>query len=321
MNTVLIIGGGNIGFRHFQGLLLTDLSLVIFVIDPNDEALNRMGEYFENNDYPGKKCFFLNNIEYIPNEIDLCIIATSSKVRLEVAEKLFNKSSIQYLILEKVLFQKESDYERMSSLLKENKVGGCWVNCPLRTIEIFKELKEKINKNELTCNVNYKELGIGCNSIHLIDLFSFLTNCQNINIDTSKLERVIKSKRVGYLEILGMLTVVTKKGDKLIITSNNQASHTYFMRYKFNKEVWTIYPLLGKILIEDNNNNDVIEKTFMYPKLSSITSQMVTELFLTKNCSLPDYETSKHLHLIMIKGFNHFFSSALDYEVIECPIT
>ncbi|MEK4539195.1 Gfo/Idh/MocA family oxidoreductase [Peribacillus sp. FSL K6-1552] len=320
MFKVLIIGSGNIGYRHFEGLLKTDLSLVIYVIDPNVEALNRVQKCYEESNSEEKTCYFFESIKDIPDQMDLCIIATSSKVRLEVAETLLKTTSVKYLILEKVLFQKESDYDQMSSLLKEYNVKGCWVNCPLRTFPIFRDLKEKI-KTSLSYYIEYRNFGIGCNSIHQLDLFSFLTNCLDLKIETSKLENVVESKREGYLEVLGILTASTNKEDTLIISSNIESSPRYFMKLKFNEEIWTIFPLLERITVEGTQNNEIIEKVINYPKQSSITSLLVTELLLLGKCSLPDYETSKKLHVNLIKNLNTFFSKVLDHKVIECPIT
>ncbi|MGG0845522.1 Gfo/Idh/MocA family oxidoreductase [Peribacillus simplex] len=320
MFKVLIIGSGNIGYRHFEGLLKTDLSLKIYVIDPSVEALNLAQKCYEDSNPIEKTCYFFESIKDIPDQMDLCIIATSSKVRLEVAETLLKTTSVKYLILEKVLFQKESDYDQMSSLLKEYNVKGCWVNCPLRTIPIFRELKEKI-KTSLSYYIEYRNFGIGCNSIHQLDLFSFLTNCLDMKIETSKLENVVESKRKGYLEVLGVLTACTNKEDTLIISSSSQSSPEYVMKLKFNEEIWTIFPLLEKITVEGTQNNEIIEKVINYPKQSSITSIFVTDLLLLEKCSLPDYETSKKLHVNLIKNLNAFFSRVLDHKVIECPIT
>lgn len=320
MFKVIIIGCGNIGFRHFEGLLKSDLSLFIYVIDPNMEALNRVQKFYEASNSLEKTCYFFESIQNIPEQIDLCIVATNSKVRLKVSESILKNTTVKYLILEKVLFQKESDYDKMSSLLKEFNVNGCWVNCPLRTVPIFKELKERIYSN-LIYHVEYRNFGIGCNSIHQLDLFAFLTNCLDVKLEMNQLEDVIESKRKGYLEVLGTLTAYTNKGDKLVISSNHQSSPNYFIRFNFNEEIWTVFPLTERMKIENIQNNEVIEKVINYPKQSSMTSLLVSDLLLFEKCSLPDYETSKKLHVTLINNLNIFFSEILDHEVIECPIT
>jgi hypothetical protein len=93
------------------------------------------------------------------------------------------------------------------------------------------------------------------------------------------------------------------------------------MKFKFNERIWTIFPLLEKITVEGTQNNEIIEKVINYPKQSSITSLLVTDLLLLGKCSLPDYETSKKLHVNLIINLNTFFSKVLGHRVIECPIT
>jgi hypothetical protein len=318
---ILVVGFGNIGFRHFEGLLKTNLPLNIYIVDPDDKAFNRVNQSYKDGHYDNIKCFMFKTLTNIPSEIDLCIISTSSKIRLSVAVDILTKIKVKYLILEKVLFQKESDYDVMSKLIKKYNINGCWVNCPLRTFEIYKELKEKINNNLLDFYVEYDKFGICCNSIHQLDLFSYLTDCYDLKIETSQLERVIESKRKGYLEILGILKAYTSKGDQLTIHSNLQSGPNYVMRFKFKEEIWTIYPFKEKVTIEKFLKNEVIEKVISYPKQSFITNELVSDILLNGKCNLAEYDTSKNLHLILIKNLNVFFSKVLDYEVVECPIT
>jgi hypothetical protein len=194
------------------------------------------------------------------------------------------------------------------------------VNCPLRTLSIYREIKQKIKTNVTLC-VEYKHFGIGCNSIHQLDLFSYLTDSTNINVDTTQLERVIESKRKGYLEIIGTLKAYTNNGDALTIVSNEQASDEYFITFRFEHEIWTIYPLLEKCKIKSVHHGNLSERVIHYPKQSYLTSLLANEILISGSCTLPDYETSKQLHLSLIDPFTQFFSKALGYEVKECPIT
>lgn len=63
MFKVLIIGSGNIGYRHFEGLLKTDLSLKIYVIDPSVEALNLAQRCYEDSKPIEKTCYFFESIK------------------------------------------------------------------------------------------------------------------------------------------------------------------------------------------------------------------------------------------------------------------
>lgn len=320
MFNVLIIGAGNIGFRHFEGLLNTALPLAIHIIDPNLDALNRVNQRYKETGTKEKACFYYQNELELPEKIDVCIVATSSKVRLEVTEAILKKTAITYLILEKVLFQKEADYEKMSALLLKHDVKGCWVNCPLRTYPIYSELKEKLT-GKLEISLEYGKFGIGCNSIHYLDLFSYFTDSLNMNIDVSNLGKVVQSKRQGYLEVLGILNASSPNGDRLIIRSNGDSTEEYTITINVSNEQWTIYPFTEKIVIVNKLTKEQCEKTFWLPKQSEVTGMIVTDILLYNKCGLLEYEMSKQLHVNLIRELNLFFSKAFGYEVTECPIT
>ncbi|MGD6793072.1 NAD(P)-dependent oxidoreductase [Metabacillus indicus] len=320
MFNVLIVGGGNIGFRHFEGLLSAGLPLNIYVIDPDREALNRIKHKFHKAAVNHISCHPAESLTAIPDKIDLCIIATNSKVRLEAAGEVLKKSSVSYLILEKVLFQKEKDYDIMSKLLKDHHVLGCWVNCPLRTLPIYQELKKKITA-KVNISVDYKHFGIGCNSIHQLDLLSYLTNSQDIIVTTDQLESVVGSKRKGYMEVTGTLKASTKQGAILTVAANSQSSEEYCITFDFGHERWTVFPLKETCKIDLFHTNTHYEKAIQYLKQSCLTSLFAKDILVSGVCLLPDYETSKQLHLALLAPLNDFFSKALGYEVEECPIT
>ncbi|WP_110112105.1 Gfo/Idh/MocA family oxidoreductase [Bacillus sp. CGMCC 1.16541] len=321
MFNVCIIGGGNIGYRHFEGLLKANVPLRIYVVDPNQEALNKLKNYFEESETKDKTCYLVEHIESLPSNLDLAIIATNSKVRLHVTKELMKNRVVSFIVLEKVLFQKESDYEEMSTLLEEHHVKGCWVNCPLRTFPFFQTLKEKIGEQIITYKVDYRQFGIGCNSIHQLDLFSYLTNSSEMIVTINQLEEVIESKRHGYLEVLGTLNVVNDKGNELVISSHKTSSETYVLKIYLKDEVWTIYPLLETVEVECLRTGEIKTNSIHYPKQSELTTMLATTILLNQTCDLPNYEFSKKLHLLFIRQLNHFFSSQLHQQITECPIT
>src|SRR3954447_10688704 len=70
---ILVVGFGNIGFRHFEGLLKTNLPLNIYIVDPDDKAFNRVNQSYKDGHYDNIKCFMFKTLTNIPSEIDLCI--------------------------------------------------------------------------------------------------------------------------------------------------------------------------------------------------------------------------------------------------------
>ena len=55
---ILLIGCGNIGFRHLEGLLKTDLSLDITIIEKSNSTIKEQIEKIKKKNLKKKKIFF-----------------------------------------------------------------------------------------------------------------------------------------------------------------------------------------------------------------------------------------------------------------------
>ena len=195
MKNLVIIGAGQIGSRHLQGLAKINDDLNITVIDPSSESLETAKErYFQVNR--------LNNFcevnfrKDIPEfkTIDLAIIATSSKIRKKVIKELLGKSEPNYFIIEKVAFQNLEDFEEIKNIFSAKNIKS-WVNCPNRAFESYKRLKDRLDqKSPLEMKVSGGNWGLASNSIHYIDLFSFLTNTIHMQITQSEIDNKIYSR-------------------------------------------------------------------------------------------------------------------------------
>ena len=91
------------------------------------------------------------------------------------------------------------DFEDIIELL-EDKKAKAWVNCPRRTYPFYHEMQECFNPGEqIFFNLFGGGWGLACNSIHVLDLFSYLTGENNIRLNVSGLDRTIqKSKKNGF---------------------------------------------------------------------------------------------------------------------------
>jgi len=121
MKRICIIGAGNIGSRHLQGLKKITSPLSITVFDPSAESLSTARQRYDQ--IPSSlnhEINFLQTMEDLPKNIDLAIIATSSNVRRKVTEELLKNSTVKYLILEKILFQKAQDYKAIKKQIKKD---------------------------------------------------------------------------------------------------------------------------------------------------------------------------------------------------------
>lgn len=127
---VAIIGAGNLGSRHLQALALTDIPLAVQVVDPSEKSLDVAKERWQEMPINPlvERVTFHKELDELNGNFDVVIVATSSKPRRAVVEKLLAKNKVRYMILEKVLFPRLSDYEDVGRLLERHNVKA-WVNC------------------------------------------------------------------------------------------------------------------------------------------------------------------------------------------------
>ena len=153
--------------------------------------------------------------------IDLCIIATSSNVRLTVLKKVVSKYSIKNLILEKVLFQSIRELDEAKDLINKEKIK-CWINCPRREETFWRDMKKILScYSGLNLYYGKSDWSMCCNSIHIIDLAVWLFNDKIRHLDNSNLNNDIhKSKREGFIEMTGILKCYFERDNTCTLEAN-----------------------------------------------------------------------------------------------------
>jgi len=140
MINIAIIGAGQLGSRHLQALASLKQNVFIQVIDSSVDSLKTAEIRFKEVSAPFNGLIsFHTEITALKKNIEIAIIATSSKVRRTVVEQLVANSKVQHLILEKFLFVKEEDYDAVDKLLDTHHIKT-WVNCPRRMMPFYQEL-------------------------------------------------------------------------------------------------------------------------------------------------------------------------------------
>ena len=170
---VLIVGIGNIGIRHLESFKSTRTKTKIFVFDKKYSLQTE--KLIRNIKIQNKNLSILKLSKLKLNEkIDLCIISTSSKGRENLTRRILNEISLDYLILEKVVFQSLKSFDNIIKISIKKNVK-IFVNCPRRTITIFKHIKKKLNNFSEPLILRYtgSNWGMCSNSIHFVDLFFY----------------------------------------------------------------------------------------------------------------------------------------------------
>ena len=318
MKKVAIIGAGQLGSRHLQGLKTAQTEMDIWVIDASEESLKVAKERFEVVESKTPKIIhYAQNIDAMPQTLDLVIIATGSKPRAAIIKSLLSKVSVSYLVLEKFLFTRLQDFDEIESLLKE-KGMKCWVNCPRRMWPSYEAIKKIINQDKPVCfefaNQNW---GMCCNSIHMVDIWMSLAGDSKFVVNLSEVEpHVIESKRPGYIELLGKESFYSSNDDYLSLGC--------FSEYNGDVNV-TITNDGNKISLNEgtgvwsiNGGEEHQDKT---PFQSGLTGILADEILTTGDCRLTPYSTSALYHKPYLQAVMQVVNKIQGNDSDSCPIT
>lgn len=325
MKTICIIGAGNIGSRHLQALKNIKTPLSINVVDTSVDSLNLAKERYES--FPDSanskhQLKFYQSLEKVPGKIDITIIATNSNVRRKIVEQLLKNSSVKFMILEKLLFQKKADYLFFQKLLKKKNCQA-FVNCSMRTMPTYYELKTQIKNNPFNYFVTGSQYGLITNSIHYIDHMAFLTDSTDFKVNTDALDTTpIESKRKGFLELNGTFSVTFRdgsfgsfscfdKGDLPLAVEiatpdfrfiSRESERKAYLANAKNKWVWR-----------------EIETDIPYQ--SQMTDKIVKDLLTKNTCQLVSFEESSKIHLTFLESLLKFLNKHSRKKYTIYPFT
>jgi len=351
MYTILLIGAGNIGRRHLQGLLLSPFAYSIYVVDPIAACLDLAKTAVAEVVAPTvtlHTVYYYSSIQQVPTACDVAIIATNADVRKVVVEELLAHTTPRYLILEKVLFQKEADYKTIGQLIYKKNIPT-FVNCTRRYFSHYRKIKqlitaaesehlfkqgasalvpgEKVKGLSYSMTVTGSNWGLACNTIHLLDLFQYLNEHSTYDFSIEQLdEAIIPSKRVGFIELSGTIANDLKTDYHFSASSVLEKNHPLVIDIKVGDLHFIINETEGTIHFKqdekENLSNQESNLTIPYNALplSKASYLFVNDLLLSGTCGLTSYFVSAQLHLCLLKGYAQFLTPRMNVEA-GIPIT
>jgi len=323
---IMVIGCGGVGSRHLQALCKIDIPVRLFAVDPNEQSLDNAqklaNEVDTNNNI--KSIDYSKEFPKDIDEIDLCIISTSSNVRLNVLKQLIFNFSVKNIILEKVLFQSIEELDEAKRIISEKKIN-CWVNCFRREEMFWKEMKEFFLRNSnMKLYYGKSDWGMCCNSIHIIDLVVWLFNDKIKHIENFKLDNTIyESKRHGFIELTGILSGELENGGTFVLESTHGIPqekaefeiNSDTRKLKVNEEE-------GKGVLYRKENNWIPEEyEFHIPFQSEKTQKIVKKILETEQCDLTTLNESIEIHKPLLHSFIDHLNKISDSKYTYCPIT
>lgn len=320
---IAVIGAGGIGCRHLQSLAGMDRPVRLYAVDPSPDSLARAKENIHC--APGVALTCLADSDKLPEALDLAVVATSSLVRRQAVERLLDRHTLRYLVLEKFLFPQEADYDAVGALLQAKKVCA-YVNCARRMQPGYAQMQKEIARDggPLLFAVAGGEFGLACNGVHYADAAAFLTGDEEtFAYNPSMLCPEIRPcKRAGYVEFAGTLNAVGSRGSALSLTATPGSGasavcclYTPKRRYILDEGRQTA------LYAAEENGYAWEERAFPMLYQSQLSAAFAAALLDTGTCPLPRYADSVKVHLPLLRAFLQHYGRLCGKEESVCPIT
>ncbi|MGE3991985.1 hypothetical protein [Pseudorhodoplanes sp.] len=318
MLEIALIGAGQLGSRHLQGLALLDEAARVTVVDPTVAALAVAKERFEQVKQDRITAVFTQHIGDLPKRLDGAVVATAANVRRKAIESLLQQSEVKVALLEKVLFQRAEDYAAVGTLLEQ--VGTrAWVNCTQRLWPFFRDLRPRtLGGSNICIGVTGAQWGLGCNAIHNLDLLSFLTGSADCHLVSGLDAGTIPSKRQGFIEFTGTLYALGLRGNRVVQTSyrDGDAPFSFQVRAEDFQASWNVQDESMRFA-EASTGWKWSEEKVSPLYQSKLTHLVLGDMLKDGTSALPTYDESSALHLKMLD----VFLGHLGPHATSCDIT
>lgn len=325
-----IIGAGQLGSRHLQGILKSSNDFVVHVVDPFEDSLKvaerRAGEI--NHEH---KVHYHTSLSKLPEILDFVVIATNSDVRLEVLKSLVSHASVKTLILEKVLFQTVNAFQEAFDIIETHGIR-CYVNHPRRSQDVYQMIRNEVADNQIEMfeiDVYGVNWGLGCNGLHFSDIIEFVFNDKVDSYSINELDPIlIKSKRKGFYEFTGTLKGQTEMGHRFRITSRNaQDGRLAPLSITLNSpsiRLW-VSEASGKPVYLREKYSPELHRDFLELKLlrfqSDLTGELLELALLGKELPLTEYKMAMNNHVKFIEALLGHVEKVTSSKTKICPIT
>ena len=294
---VHLYGLGNIGFRHLQGLAALSDEIPLVGVDPSVErcALAR-------SEWKGEGRFVA---EAEPEPADIVILATSAQGRLALLRQVLERHGPDHVLLEKVAFSAMGDFDGAQQALADAGAAG-WVNCPRRQWPLHQALREQLQGvADWTMTQAGPNWGLACNGVHFIDLMQFLSGGGAPSAEGIAIDQIIPSKRSGYFEVEGQLTVELG-GRRLVLVQRPDAGPGLTIESALGR--WSVTEAAG-VLIDAGTGETLID-VGRSPYQSELTAAVASPLLAGATPPVASLAEARLAHAPLIEALTPVFEAA-----------
>ena len=313
---IAIVGCGNIGIRHLQAALKLDSSCQIYAVEPQKNAAKLIWDASVIiSGHEKHSLTIVTDTVGLPAKLDICVIATTSEIRLQVLRDVLSCCAVKYCILEKVLFQTEADHLAVMDLLQCNNVI-CAVNTchRLQWYVYVREVKNSILKDQLvSMSVDGDNWGLCCNVVHFLDTFMFVNDISGddvslLQFDTSNLEDFYaESKRRGFFELFGTLRI-SYQSVTLSVTCHQKLGGPHSLRYSFDSPKLRACADVTNGLFEiQKEENEMQSSPLKMSHVSTTSTWVMRDFILHGKSNLSTYEAIAQASIYLNNALSDYF--------------
>ena len=164
---------------------------------------------------------------------------------------------------------------------------------------------------------------MGSNSIHMIDLLSFISGDNSFKISSSGLDRILEvNKRKGFLEFTGTLWGQSGNGSEFSMTSVKNSRLKGVLSLLGERAHFIIMESEEKLFkITEATKGKWEEQSFELPYQSQLTNLLVQQLLENGTCDLTPIEQSYQVHKPLLSSFLQHLDKCTGKRNMHCPIT
>lgn len=316
-SVVLVVGVGRLGARYLQGLAKVKSISTIYAVEPSPEARESAMRLLslDRRDHD-LDIRFAESLEVVPPSVDLVIVSTVASCRAQVVAAVASRHDVKYWILEKVLAQNSGQVRQIENFVSGS--SGAWVNTPRRLMDWQRMIKNYFVVNSLdilSVQVKGGQWGLACNAIHFIDLVCWWTGAAVEAVDPSGLESWIPSKRHGFHEVHGALSVYYSNGTRLDLACN-QDSQPIQLVVETSHGIWLIDESGGRAV--SPTGAELVGNLSLQ---SVLTAPLARGIIQSGSCDLPALTDSAAQHRPFLDALLQHWNQSQSREDVAVPIT
>ena len=314
---VLLVGCGNLGSRHLQGIAKISTPLEISIVEPNQNSINIAKERLNDIQKHNHIVSWYNDISSISKSTNLVIVSINSIGRSALIKQLLKNNHSRFLI-EKIVCQSKEEYK---SLIKEMNLHNAkgWVDTSRRYFSFYQSIKKCFSTlNSIQISITAGNIGLGTNAIHFLDLFLWFVNSTNIELTENLHNEILQNKRgSNFVEFAGTINGKYDSKSSVSISCSLSENLPTIIEIESNDKKLTI----------DETNQKIIE-CINLPKIpfkwefqSDLTTNIVNDILENDDCKLPSISDSFILHDELFQIFNNHINKIQNKQLTLCPIT